>query len=96
MTHDPNRNIKDLLSEFRQNGKFKSKLDGQAVKDAWQELYSKNIAPFTLDIHFKEGELTIKLSSAPLREELSRDKKRIIDNLNQHIGHQLVKTLKLL
>jgi len=96
MTRDPNRNIKDLLNEFLQNAKFKPKLDGQAVKDAWMELFGENIAPYTLDIRFKDGELRVRLSSASLREELMRGREQIVENLNRHLGRELVRTLKLL
>ncbi len=96
MTHDPNRNIKDLLNDFLKNAKFKPKLDGQAVKDAWMELFGENIARYTLDIRFKNGELRVKLSSASLREELMRGRDQIIDNLNRHLGRKLVRRLKLL
>ncbi len=96
MPRDPNRNIKELLDEFVKNAKFKPKLDGQAVKDAWNELFGENIAKYTLEIRFKNGELRVKLSSASLREELMRGRDQIIDNLNRHLGRKLVRSLKLL
>ncbi len=96
MPRDPNRNIKDLLNEFLKNAKFKPKLDGQAVKDAWSELFGENIANYTLDIRFKDGELQVKLSSASLREELMRGREQIIENLNRYLGRPLVTGLKLL
>ncbi len=96
MPRDPNRNIKELLDEFVKNAKFKPKLDGQAVKDAWNELFGENIAKYTLEIRFKNGELRVKLSSASLREELMRGRDQIIDNLNRQLGRKLVRSLKLL
>jgi len=93
---DNNRNIKDLLDSFIRRSAFKEGLDAERVRKAWFRLFDRNIASFTLSVDYKEGVLKVKLSSAALREELSRNKKSILDNLNQALGEILVHEIRFL
>ncbi len=96
MEHDDNKNIKDLLDAFIRRSAFKDNLDGERVRKAWFRLFDKNIASYTMSLDFKEGVLKVRLSSAPLREELSRNKKSLIEHLNRALGDILVHEIRFL
>ena len=61
-----------------------------ALKHAWEQLMGKVIITRTQDLFFRDKKLFLRLSSAPLRKELSLNKSKIIDMLNQQIGEKIV------
>ena len=53
------------------------------------------IANSTLDLYFKNGCFHVKLKSAALREELSYGKQKIVSGLNEMLGKDIVKEVRL-
>jgi len=97
MTHDDDmRNIKDILNDFLRSSKLDKKLLPVRVKAAWNELMKHSVAPYTSKIDFKHGVLTIRLTSATLREELFREKQKIIDLMNGHLGENIIQDIRFL
>lgn len=93
---EQNKNIKDLLEAFIRRSSFKSQLDAERISKTWYALFDKNIAGFTQSLSFKEGILYVRLHSAPLREELSRNKKSIIQHINEALAEPLVEDIRFL
>jgi hypothetical protein len=88
--------IKNLIQEVLQKNKLQQGIDLIAVKETWIEVMGAGVANYTSDIQFKNGILTIKLSSSVLREELGYGKDKIIKLLNKKLNKVFIKNVKLL
>ncbi|MFP2996428.1 DUF721 domain-containing protein [Spongiivirga sp. MCCC 1A20706] len=87
--------IGDVLKDFVSTNKLEKGLDQVQVKDIWTQMMGQAVAAYTDDVQLKGSTLYISLRSAPLREELSYGKQKIIDMINQEIGKSLVSKLVL-
>ena len=65
------------------------------VRNAWYDIMGKAIANYTTAIQFKNETLFIALSSSVLREELSYGIDKILKNLNEELGEELIKKVVL-
>jgi predicted nucleic acid-binding Zn ribbon protein len=96
MSDGANKNIKDLLEAFLRQSTFKKKLDQERIRELWQSLYGHNIAAYTQSLKLRDGILTVRLTSAPLRDELVRNRREIIRRLNEELGEEVITEIKFL
>ncbi len=85
----------EAMQEMLQENKLQKGLDQVNVKEAWATVMGKGVFGYTDEILFKNNTLTIRLSSATLREELSYGKEKIIDMMNENLGKKIINKLKL-
>ena len=85
--------LKDLINQMLRAYGLGDKLDEIGLLKSWEEVVGKMIAKHTKDIYFKDGTLTVKLDSAPLRQELSYAKTNLIAKLNEQAGKEMVKDI---
>ncbi len=85
--------IREIIKNIRADQKLKKGLEKAQIKKLWADLMGNSIAPYTSDINYKNGTLTIRLTSSPLREELSRGKDKIIKLMNESFGRDVVKKI---
>ncbi|MBK8955461.1 MAG: DUF721 domain-containing protein [Saprospiraceae bacterium] len=83
-----------LLKLFSGQEKIKTKLTQKRLEQAWRELY-KDLQIYTRKLRYHDGQLTVELDSAVLRNELNYNIQLIISQLNEYIGEDVVKTLVL-
>ena len=55
----------------------------------------RSIEAYTSSVELKNQTLVVRLSSAPLREELSYGKSKIIININEYLRKDIIKELIL-
>lgn len=90
------RNIKDLLGEvIGSNRKLNRGVSQIRIEEAWAKQMGDIISSYTTRLYFREGTLTVNLTSAPLRSELAMSKQQCIDLLNEECGEEVVKDLIL-
>lgn len=90
------RNIKEVLAEFVGSHKrIQRGVTNVGLRKVWDEQMGSMIAGYTQDLRLYQGVLTIKLSSAPLRYELSMAPEKIIKILNEGMGGDVVKEVVL-
>ncbi len=91
---DPNQNtIGELIKAFYEAHRGPEYLDEVKVLKGWSGVVGPFIAQYTKDLHIKEGVLFVKLSSDSLRTELSYSKTLLLKNLNNLVGHELLKDI---
>lgn len=91
---DKNSNdIGDLFKMFVQENKLKPKLYEAKLKSSWVEVMGKLIDNYTSDISLKKRVLYIRLTSAPLRNELLMSKTKLIDLLNKKLGEEFIQDI---
>ncbi len=89
------RTLKEILSQFVKSRPIKSKYALVKIKDVWREQLGSSIQQYTTDIRFRNGILTVQLSSAPLRQELIYGKVKLIELLNEAMGEEIIKDVKI-
>jgi|TARA_B100001093_G_scaffold12004_1_gene11129 hypothetical protein len=85
--------INKILDLFVKKGKLKNGLNQIKVKQAWEKSFGLNINKYTTEIKLKNSTLVVNLSSAPLKEELSYKKEKILKILKKEIGEEIIKKI---
>jgi hypothetical protein len=89
------KHLSEVLKIFKDKKKLNDGLNQIEVKRAWAEQMGPAIEKHTLKTHLKKDTLFVRLDSAVLREELSYGKTKIINNLNESLGQELIKKIVL-
>jgi hypothetical protein len=84
--HKIDTEIEELLKSFRIEDKFKE----TELVVSWEKIMGSTIARRTQRIFIKDRKLFIKLSSAPLKNELSMSKSKILSLFFQEMGEAVV------
>lgn len=85
----------DLLKSFVDENKLDKGLNQVKIRDVWNNQMGPAIEKYTTGLKLKNNTLFVQLSSSVLREELSYGKEKIIRNLNEEMGQELVSKLVL-
>jgi len=91
---DP-EHIKKIIDAIRNEQKLKKGLLKARVVKLWKELWGEHINSYTQAVLFENGKLTVYLTSSTLREEINRNKNKIIEKMNEELGKKLIKSLIL-
>lgn len=88
--------ISDFLKDYvASSKKLKTGLDKIQVRDAWHKVMGNTIGKYTTDIHLDRDTIYIKLSSAPLRQELNYGKEKIRMMMNEELKRELIQKVVL-
>lgn len=82
--------IGDALKEFLKKSKLKSGMQAMQVKDAWEKIMGKTISNYTDKIEIINSTLFIYTSVAPLKHELTYQKSKIIERVNEELGENVI------
>lgn len=85
----------EVLKDFIRTNRLEKGFDKIGIREAWHRLMGPAISKYTKEIELKDGVLYVYLTSAPLREELSYGKEKIVNLLNAEIGKTLVRKVVL-
>ena len=87
--------LKDALSGFVEKNKLQKGLDKISAEDAWKNIMGPAISKYTEQVKLDGDRLIVRLTSSVLREELGYGKEKIIRNLNEEMGREVIKSLML-
>ncbi len=90
-----NMSIADVLKGFIKENNLDKGLNKIDTKNAWYAVMGKSIEAYTDSVELKNQTLVVRLSSSPLREELSYGKSKIIVNMNEYLRQEIIKELIL-
>ena len=88
--------IEDLIPGMLKENKLQKGMDQILVKEAWEDIMGSGVMTYTESVLLKKSTLIVKLSSAPLREELSYGKDKIVEMLNNSLKHITITNVKLI
>jgi len=78
--------INNMLNSYQ----LKKKFDETSLLTAWEEMMGKAIANRTDRLFIKNDILFVRLTSAPLRQELRMGKDQILQNFHDRFGKDIV------
>ena len=88
-------NVGDIIRKLMKNPKLADRLDELDALEVWKELIGKQLQNYIAEARMIKGSLLIKVTSAPLRNELSYKKTDLIKQINTKLGKEVVKEIVL-
>lgn len=84
------KSIKDLvMRNLRQQG-LETPLLQKRLVESWPVVAGTVINSYTLNVYIHNQTLYVKLSSPALRADLSMRRQSFVDQLNHHVGAQII------
>jgi predicted nucleic acid-binding Zn ribbon protein len=90
------QSLGEVIQQYIRNSGIQPKLDEASIIAKWEEIVGKMIARGTNDLYIKNRKLFIKFNSAALRQEMSYSKTKIVEQVNNAIGHIAIDDVVLL
>jgi predicted nucleic acid-binding Zn ribbon protein len=87
--------IADLLAAALQGKPAGKRLEEGKIWLVWTAAVGKQIAAKAHPVSFRDGILTVSVSSPPWMQQLTFLKKGILEKLNEQLGHDLVRDIYL-
>ena len=82
--------MRDALLAFLREEGLETPLLEYRIVQAWPEVMGSTISRYTRQVFVREGKLHVQLTSAPLRQNLMMEHKRLAQKLNDHVGSYVV------
>ena len=95
MRKSNDQSIKEVISEIFDSYKLKGRLDEVRLRNSWEAIMGKAIANRTHAISLRDGTLSIKITSAPLSEELHYESEKIKKMLNKEFGEEIIREVRI-
>lgn len=89
------RSLKEALEGLVEDYGLRSRLDEQAIRAGWPEVAGEMIARHTLRLELRRGKLTVKVDSAPLRQELQFMRTTLVELLNRRLEREVVTEIRI-
>ena len=86
--------VKNVIDKILLNKKLNHGLLELRIKDAWKNVMGKNVNTYTTNIKLNKEIIFVKLSSAPLKNELIYRAEKIVKLLNNELGQEKIKEIK--
>ncbi len=89
------KNIKEVLNDFLSSNQRVAKgYYISHIDEVWKQEMGPIISSYTTRIYFKDGALSVYLTSAPLKKELSLSKEKAISLLNTALGSTIIQSIE--
>ncbi len=87
------QSLGDAIKQFLKVYRMEDKITEVRIHKAWETVMGHQIGQLTQKVTFSRSTLTVYLKSAPLREELSLGKSKIIVLINKEVGQNAVQEI---
>ena len=82
------QSIKDVLKEMVDYYRLRSGLTETQVEQIWARTMGPVIANYTRELKVRDKKLFVTIDSAPLRQELTMGRAKILKSLNEELGDE--------
>ncbi|MDW3196250.1 MAG: DUF721 domain-containing protein [Cytophagales bacterium] len=97
MSQDSTQSFKQAFGQYlKKNEKLEQQFNEKKLIHSWNEIMGEPIANRTTNIFIKDGVLVVKLSSAPLKQELNMAKEKVLELFEKKLGSQVVKEVRFI
>ena len=88
------KHIAAVIEETMAQAGLTESFNEQRAAAAWGEIVGPAINRYTIRRYVDRGVLHVFLSSAPLKNELSFSRERLIDELNKYVGANAITDIR--
>ena len=92
---DNTENLKDVIDRLLKQYNLDTKFNEHEIIAHWNKMLGQMIANKTRQISFRDGVLYVSLESSVIRKELHFAKEKLIANLNESLGKEIIKEIQL-
>ena len=85
--------VGDIITQLLKQEKLDTALDEQRASALWPEIVGSGVNSYTIGRSVKNGVMTVRISSAALRNELMLNRAGIITRINEALGHEVIKEI---
>ena len=85
-----------VIAEWMRMNDLEKPLQEHRVVEQWADILGPTIARYSRDIEIKDGMLRVRITNAALRQELFEQRFRLIQKLNEAVGGEAIKDIRLL
>ena len=85
--------INEVLGDMVERLKLKPKLNQVKIREVWTEMMGPSINKYTKKITLRRNKVYITIESAPLRQELTYGKEKLLDLLNEKLGEEYIEEI---
>lgn len=85
----------DALKSFIKDNRLQKGLNQVRAAEVWTRVMGPGVDSYTREVRLQGDTLYVYLNSSVLREELSLGASKIINLLNEELGGELIKKLRL-
>lgn len=86
MIHTKAQPMRDILLDYLRKEGLETPLLEFRITQAWVEVMGETINRYTRQVFVRDRQLKVQLTSAPLRQNLMMEHKRIAQKLNDYVG----------
>lgn len=91
MQFENHRSLREILEEMVGSLKWEEKLNETKIRQIWSEKMGTTINNYTRELQLRKGKLFISITSAPLKQELTYDRQKIMEMMNRELNGDFVK-----
>ena len=88
--------LDSVIAEWMRMNDLEKPLLEHRVVEQWADILGPTIARYSRDIEIKDGMLRVRITNAALRQELFEQRFRLIQKLNEAVGGEAIKDIRLL
>lgn len=96
MKKNNEHNIKELIDDLINTYKLRTKINEVRLQHLWKDIAGNSVAARTIEIYIKDKTLFLRLTSAPLKEELFYAREKIIQQINKRLEGDFIKEIKFI
>ena len=96
MKEDPIKSFRNAFKDFLKEENLEHTYQQKHLITNWEQIMGKTIASRTQKLFFKDKVLFIKVSSAPLKNEMLVAKPQIMEILARELGSAEIKDVRFL
>jgi hypothetical protein len=87
--------LKEVIDQLLDTYRLRDRINEVRVRNSWDALMGTAISKRTSDIRLSAGILTIKVTSAPLKDELMFQREKIQLEMNRLLEGDFIKDVKI-
>ena len=88
-------NLGEAITEFLSNYHLDNDYSKARIENSWYQITGKYLSKHTRKVRFNNGILTISIDSAAIRNELMYAREDIKQKINNSLGDNIVKEIKI-
>ena len=85
--------LREAIGHWLKSQHIDAKFSHERIKLHWEEIMGKSVASRTDQLFVKENKLYVKLTSAPLRQELNMHQPKVLQRIHEFAGTQAIKAV---
>ena len=96
MKEDSIKNFRTAFNQFLKEENLEHTFKQKRIITHWEKIMGKTIASRTINIFFRDKTMFVKLSSAPLKQEMQNSKKKFLELISEEIGKGEVQDVRFM